>query len=142
MATICAAPIQAAFIAHRIARLRAAVAVGRTRYEGAMAAKKTRARTERRTAQRAADKLAAARRALWLVSDGTTVARPLVVESASVIEPVARGLRCLACEAHLEVAAHDALTLEGRRLRKVRAHCRRCGESRDVYFAIVSALPS
>jgi hypothetical protein len=102
-----------------------------------------RARTERREAARAAAKLADGRARLAALEPGGSPARPIDVTTASVIEPQARALPCLRCPAHtasgsLRLDAHEAVLIEGERLRLVRLACARCGAERSIYFRIIA----
>jgi hypothetical protein len=108
-----------------------------------------RSRTERREAARDAVKLARARTKLASLEPGGAPDRPIEVSSASIIEPHASGMECVACAASaVRVEEHVARTLpeEGslpvRRLRVVTVRCPRCGARRDVFFRIGTVLPS
>lgn len=61
---------------------------------------------------------------------------PQVVESASVIEVVARGTPCVVCGAEVLVVEHEAKTLVGSPVRVVHVKCRMCGVARKTYFHI------
>ena len=63
---------------------------------------------------------------------------PQVVESASVIEVIARGTPCVVCGAEVAVVEHEAKTLVGSPVRVVHVKCRTCGVARKTYFQIVS----
>ena len=97
-----------------------------------------RARTDRREATRAAEKLARQREKLALLDPGGTPERPIDVTTAAVIEPHARAEPCLRCgERAARVAEHEAREIDGSRLRVVRIACPRCGAGRTLYFRIV-----
>jgi hypothetical protein len=102
-----------------------------------------RARTERREAERAAEKLARQREKLAAMAPGGSPDLPIDVTTAAVIEPQARSAACPRCgvEGAARVLEHEAKTvlLDGgeRRLRVVKVGCTRCGASRPVYFRIV-----
>lgn len=98
-----------------------------------------RARTERREAERAAEKVAKQRVKLASLEAGGSPGRPIDVTTASVIEPQARSMACPRCGAEgvARVAEHEARAIEGRWLRVVRLACPRCGTERLVYFHIV-----
>src|SRR5438105_10209037 len=98
-----------------------------------------RARTERRDAARAAEKLARARMKLALLAPGGAPDRPIVVMSASVVEPHARSLPCPACSAS-GVGLEEHAAAEGLRVARVR--CARCGVRREIWFRIDTTLPS
>ena len=100
------------------------------------------ARSERRSRERAADKLARDRERLAYLEPGGDRARPLEVESASQVEPHALALPCLACDGPNRLEEHAAVTVNGDRLRVARLACPRCGTRRDVWFRIAPARPS
>jgi anthranilate/para-aminobenzoate synthase component II len=95
----------------------------------------TRSRTVRRQAERDARKLADAKWKLTLLEPGFRPDRPLVVESASQIEPHVRGMECPVCGVCFHVADHVA-TPEGR---IVKARCPQCGKTPSVYFVLRAA---
>jgi hypothetical protein len=95
-------------------------------------AKPKRARTERREANRAAVKDAKAGLKLSALEAGGAADRPIVVVSASVIEPHAASIPCAACGAGVRVEEHRAEAS----LRIVRVRCPRCGVARELYFRI------
>ena len=98
-----------------------------------------RARTERREAARAAEKLSRQREKLAALEAGGAPDRPIDVATASVIEPQARAMACPRCgaEGAARIAEHEARAVGERRLRVVRLACSRCGAERPVYFRIV-----
>jgi hypothetical protein len=97
-----------------------------------------RARTERRAAERAQEKVVRAREKLASLEPGGAPERPIDVTTASVIEPHARSLGCARCgEQPVRVAEHEAHREGGRHLRLVRVACPRCGAERGIYFRIV-----
>lgn len=69
---------------------------------------------------------------------GGTPARPIVVTSASVVELTAEALGCARCEGTLRAEDHDAPTVDGLTLRRVRARCRACGAVREVWLRIAA----
>jgi hypothetical protein len=100
-----------------------------------------RARTERREAARADEKLARQRTKLAAMEAGGAPERPIQVTTAAVIEPQAKSQACLRCgETASRVVEHEAREIDGRRLRILRLDCPRCGTARTLYFQIV--LPS
>ncbi|MBX3230802.1 MAG: hypothetical protein KIT84_01185 [Labilithrix sp.] len=99
-----------------------------------MAKKKPRARTERRTAARSAVKDAHAALRLAALAPGGSADHPLVVTSASVIEPQAASAPCAVCGASTRVEEHRADPALG--LRVVHVRCPTCGVARDLYFRI------
>jgi len=103
---------------------------------------KTSARAERRSAARASEKLVLARQKLARLEPGGAAERPLVVESASVVEARASGEACLACGARVRVVDHSVETSAGQRLRVVRVRCLVCGSDRTFYFRIGATLLS
>lgn len=100
-------------------------------------AKKPRARSARREAERGRDKLAAARERLFELELGGSAERPLSVTSAAVIETHAESAPCPRCEGKQDVSEHLAVRLAGVRLREVRLRCRQCGSTRAMWFRIV-----
>ncbi len=104
--------------------------------------KKPSARTQRRADARAADKLARHRERLARLETGGDPARPLVVESASQVEPVARALPCLRCGDPLRLEEHAAPTIGDQPLRVARLLCPRCGARREVWLRIERPLPN
>ena len=96
-----------------------------------------RARSARREAQRAADKLARQRERLWLLEPGGTPERPIDVESSSVVEPRAATFECPRCQVALRVEAHRAPSSPGMRLREAEVSCPRCGQRRSLWFRLV-----
>lgn len=71
------------------------------------------------------------------LSDGGSPARPIEVESASIVEPRAASLPCVDCDQTCRVVSHEALPTVSDRLRRVDVLCTRCGAKRSVYFRIV-----
>jgi hypothetical protein len=99
----------------------------------------TRKRTERRQAERDAQKLARARMKLAFLEQGGAADRPIEVASASVVEPHAASMPCAACgETGVRIAEHVAR--DG--LRVVHVRCPRCGAEREVFFRLGTTKPS
>lgn len=71
---------------------------------------------------------------LAALEPGGAADRPIVVTSASVIEPHAAGQPCVACGAGVRVEEHVAAPTLGLRVVKIR--CPRCGVARELYFRI------
>jgi hypothetical protein len=107
-----------------------------------MSRRKLSPRAERRAAERAAEKIAHARERLARLEPGGDPSRPVVVESASQVEPHALALSCLRCDGPLRLEEHTAETYEDQRLRLARLRCPRCGAHRQVWFQIRTPLPS
>jgi hypothetical protein len=104
-----------------------------------------RKRTERRAAERVGVKLARAGIELASLEAGGSAARPIDVTSASIVEPHAAGLACVACGSSSRVEEHAAINAadsEGvaRSLRVARVRCSRCGFAREIYFRIAPPL--
>ena len=98
----------------------------------------TRSRTVRRQLERDRKKLDEAKLKLAMLDPGYRAANPIAVESASVIEPHVRGMRCPVCDVGYRVVEHRA-TPEGR---VVRAQCPQCGRSHDIHFILRENLSS
>jgi uncharacterized protein with PIN domain len=103
-------------------------------------AKKLRPRAQRRALTRETEKLARDAARLHAVGPGGSAARPLEVQSASEIEPHAARVRCPVCDGELSIAAHEAVTVAGARLRLVRAECRGCRRPWELWFRIGPVL--
>jgi hypothetical protein len=95
-----------------------------------------RSRKERREVQREAVKDARRRLSVAARARGGAPDLPVVVESASVIEPIASSTPCVACGEHVRVIDHEAKTIAGNAVREVTVKCVMCGVARKVYFAI------
>jgi hypothetical protein len=99
-----------------------------------------RLRTLQRTLSRLQEKLAGTSEKLGALEDGGSPEHPLVVESASLVEPRAEALPCLRCESPMRVREHAAEHIAGEPLRIVTLNCRACGAERTVYFRIQPRL--
>lgn len=99
--------------------------------------KKTSARTERRAAARAAEKLVHAKEKLATYEAGGAPERPIDVVSPAQVEPHARSQRCARCDEPFHVDEHTAESRDGARLRVAHVSCRRCGARRAIYFRVV-----
>jgi len=73
------------------------------------------------------------------LSPGGARDRPIIVETAAVIEGRVRAMPCVQCEGAYRVGEHRS---EGPGLRAVDAKCERCGAPRTVWFRIVVAEPN
>jgi predicted RNA-binding Zn-ribbon protein involved in translation (DUF1610 family) len=108
--------------------------------------KKKRARSERRALERRQDKLASARRKLIALEPGGSPARPIVVDSAAVVEPRAESFACPECGSSMRAEEHRALSPSEQTgyesLREVGLCCRRCGSSLRLFFRIVEPRPN
>lgn len=105
--------------------------------------KPTRQRTAQRAAQRSATKLTEMREKLAALEPGGSESNPIVVESASVIEPRAEAFRCLRCGEFLRCADHGSRNAgAGETLRVVELVCRACGAPRTLYFRVGQRLPN
>jgi DNA-directed RNA polymerase subunit M/transcription elongation factor TFIIS len=85
-------------------------------------------------------KVADAREKLALLEPGGTPERPIVIESASLVEVRAESMTCLRCEGRLDCKEHLAEEIDGAALRVARMQCRACGARRVVYFRIQTTL--
>jgi hypothetical protein len=99
-----------------------------------------RLRSVLRKLARSDDKIAEARAKLALLEPGGAPDRPMMVESASLVELRAEGLPCVVCGGRLDVKEHDAEEIDGAPLRIVRLACRACGAPRVVFFRIEQPL--
>ena len=98
----------------------------------------TRPRTARRQHEREQKKLDEAKLKLQSLEQGFRADRPIVVDSASVIEPHVRGMHCPVCDVAYHVQEHVA-TPEGR---TVTARCPQCGRKPRIYFVLRAATLS
>jgi hypothetical protein len=96
-----------------------------------------RARTARRAALRASDKLARQRERLFQLEPGAAPERPIDVDSPSVVELRAAALECPRCQVAFRVEAHRAPSSPGMRLREAEVSCPRCGQHRSIWFRLV-----
>ncbi len=103
-----------------------------------MARKPPRARTERRSIERDARKLAENLERLSLLERGGAPDRPLEVTSASQVDVYARDSRCAVCTGPVRLDEHTAETIEGVRLRVAKVTCQQCGRRRAIFFKLVS----
>lgn len=102
-----------------------------------------RPRTVLRAAQRNAQKLAGMREKLAALEPGGSESDPIVVESASVIEPRAESFPCLRCGEFLRCVSHASRSsASGEALRVAQLACRACGAPRTLYFRIEARLPN
>jgi hypothetical protein len=99
-------------------------------------------RAERRAQGRDGAKLARDRERLARMDAGGAPEHPIEVDSASQVDVHALSLLCPRCEGTCRIDEHAAVTLGGTRLRVAHMRCAQCGTKRDVYFRILSALPS
>lgn len=101
-----------------------------------------RRRTVRRALEREVKKIEDAREKLARLSEGGAPERPIEVASASVVEARALALGCARCEGELRLVDHDALRVGNEPLRRVRAQCKRCRATREVWIRVASPLLS
>ncbi len=99
-----------------------------------------RPRAARRERGRILKKLGDQREKLARLEAGGSANNPLVVSSASQIEPRAENEPCLRCGERARVSEHAARTIDGARLRVVITTCPKCGARRTLYFRISEAL--
>jgi hypothetical protein len=98
--------------------------------------KKPRARTERRAHERELAKLVREREKLARAEAGGAPSRPIELASASQVEGHARALGCAQCGGETRVVEHEAVVVDGRRLRVAWAVCPACGARREVWFVL------
>jgi hypothetical protein len=101
-----------------------------------MASKPKRARTAQRQANRVSEKLVIARARLRVLEPGGVVDRPMVVESASLVELKANDERCERCGSAMRAEEHRAVLHERESVREVDVRCVQCGRQRTVYYRI------
>lgn len=70
------------------------------------------------------------------LSEGGNPRRPIVIASASVIEPMALAGVCPACHGSLELLDHQARVVEGISQRVLSLRCKSCGMKRERYFVL------
>lgn len=100
-------------------------------------AKPKRERTARREVERAFRGMVRDKERMWKLDVGGSPERPIVVESAAVIETRAGLTPCLQCGGELDMVEHVSRTLEsGARRRLVSLRCRQCGAPREMWFTI------
>lgn len=105
-------------------------------------AKPPRPRTARRVDARAARDLVRAREKLDALEPGGAPTRPISVETAAIVELRATRMPCPQCGGELALEAHDAVTVDERRLRRVTLRCRQCGAPRTRWFVLDVVLPN
>jgi hypothetical protein len=82
-------------------------------------------------------KLGRDRERLAALEPGGSPDRPILVQSAAVIEIRARAQRCLRCDGGLALDEHAAITVGTHSLRVTHLRCTQCGTARQIYFEIV-----
>lgn len=70
---------------------------------------------------------------------GHDPAEPIVVPSASVIEPAGERIPCPACDGRVRVTDHRAIQVDGQRLRAVDLKCTACSLVVTRHFQLASA---
>jgi hypothetical protein len=95
-----------------------------------------RARSVRRAAERAADKLVRQRQRLFELEPGGSPERPVDIDSPSVVELKAEAFPCPRCATPFRVEAHRAPSSPGMRLREAAVICPRCGSRRSIWFRL------
>jgi hypothetical protein len=102
--------------------------------------KRDRPRTARRKDERKLRELVTAREKLAALAPGGSPERPIVVETAAVVELRAGDSRCVQCQGRMRIDSHRAETVGGELLRVVDARCLSCGTPRSLWFKIVPHL--
>lgn len=100
------------------------------------AKKKSSVRAERRTLEREVRKQIDRKDRLAELSPGGAPERPIAVETAALVEPMARSSLCPRCDGAVRVEDHSARSDSGRTLRVVQVSCVSCGSTREVFFVI------
>lgn len=101
-----------------------------------MAAKKKSARSERRSLEREVEKQLERKDKLAELSPGGAPERAIAVETASLVEPLARSTPCARCGAAVRVGEHAVRVVAGRSLRVVGVACSACGSERELFYVI------
>ena len=99
-----------------------------------------RPRTLRREADRKTEALIAAKEKLADLEPGGTEERPIVVDSASLVEPRALRERCLACDSAVDLVDHRAVHVRGTLVREVVVKCKRCARQRSRWLRVAMQL--
>lgn len=102
--------------------------------------KKSRPRTLRRVDERRLRKLVAERLELAAIEPGGNAGRPLEVSSSAIVESRATALGCAVCSGTLRSLSHDAQTVDGVSLRRVKARCVECETERTVWVRIATPM--
>jgi hypothetical protein len=110
-----------------------------------VAKKKLSPRAERRSFERAANKLGEGRERLARLEAGGDPTRPIPLESASQVEPHALALACLRCNSPYRLDDHAAVPVArssgaSEMLRVAKLRCSQCGARRDVWFRLSPPL--
>lgn len=71
---------------------------------------------------------------------GACASDPVVVATPAVIDRQAEQTLCVQCGGEHRLIEHSAVTVHGVRLRCARLQCRQCGQLRERFFEIRSAL--
>lgn len=98
--------------------------------------KRSRPRTERRERERAARRLIHDRERLFALQPGGSPARPITVDSPSVIPIRAQSLPCPQCGGTLALDEETAERVDARALRAAHLTCRLCGVARTLWFSL------
>ena len=67
---------------------------------------------------------------------GGSPQQPVEASSAATVEGRARSLGCIHCPGQMQVVAHDAVTVEGARLRRVSLACKECHATRQAWVRL------
>jgi len=76
------------------------------------------------------------------ISPGGTPERPIVVDSAQVIDGRARDLLCVVCEANVILEEHDAIPHGDVILRRAKVVCKECHTPRVIWFRVERPRPN
>jgi hypothetical protein len=96
----------------------------------------TRARKQRREKERALRKNVRAIERAAVASPGGAPDHPIVVPSASVVEPRARATACVQCGGDLDLGGDRATSTPRGVLREIQVVCRRCHAPRSLWFLV------
>jgi hypothetical protein len=100
-----------------------------------------RARSQRRSQERALRKDVRAREKLAALGPGGGPDRAYAIPSASLVEPTARSIPCIQCGGTLDLTGHAAAP-DAPLLRIARLVCRLCHTPREIWFRIEAAGPN
>jgi hypothetical protein len=105
-----------------------------------VAPKRREERSARRLRAREHEKLVRDLERLARLQPGGSPERPLVIDSAAVVELRAVAQPCPLCDGPLRLEEHAAVEIDGTRLRVASVACTQCGVRRSFYFHLAEAV--